>query len=585
MKHVVLPGEAPFNKVQRAWLEGFLAGFAVPGTKVAPAEVAAPSPPLTVVFASQTGTAEGLAKKLVKALRAKGRAAKAVDIEMLDLAGLAALSPLVVAAATHGEGDPPDPARAVADALAAASGQPLAGVSFAVLALGDSNYARFCGFGRYLDERFAELGGERLVDRVDCDVDVDEPFAEFRDALLARLAADAPATMVPAEPVEAEDEAEEDEEVEEIWSRNNPFPATLRNSYVLNRPGSDKETRHVVLSLAGSDLSYEPGDALGVVPTNDPAAVEAVLAASGVAGETPVGDGGDLRAALATRLSIGKLAHATLIKFQAKAASARLAALLEPENAQALEAYLWGREFIDLLIEFPGVVGSADDMVTMLPRLAPRVYSIASSQRAHPGEVHLTVAVVRYEAWGRSRAGVASSEIADRMEVGARVPVYMQRNPRFRVPVDSERPAIMIGPGTGIAPFRAFLEERRETGARGKNWLFFGDRHARCDYLYREELRAFRNQGVLDRIDAAFSRDQIDKLYVQHLMRESGAEIWRWIGEGAHVYVCGDGMRMAKDVDDALVEIVAEHGRMSPAKAKLELRQLAAERRYCRDVY
>jgi sulfite reductase (NADPH) flavoprotein alpha-component len=313
-----------------------------------------------------------------------------------------------------------------------------------------------------------------------------------------------------------------------------------------------------------------------------------VLAASGLSGEAPVAVGGtpmDLRSALTRRLSIGKLSQATLLKFQAKAESAELAQLIEPDNAEAREAWLWGREFIDLIAGFPGVVTSADDLVAMLPGLAPRLYSTASSQRAHPDEVHLTVGVVRYEAWGRARGGVASTDIADRMEPGAEVPVYLHPNTRFRLPTEADRPVIMIGPGTGIAPFRAFLQERRETGAKGKNWLFFGDRRAACDYLYRAELRSFSKDGLLTRIDTAFSRDQIDKVYVQHLMLEAGAEIWRWIGDGAHVYVCGDGSRMARDVDDALLKIVAEHGRLSPAKARLELQQLTADRRYCRDVY
>ena len=587
MKRVALPGGAPFNPVQRAWLEGFLAGFAAPGAAVAgPGAAAARPAPLTVIYASQTGTAESLAKKLAKAAKAKGRPAKAVDVETLDLDTLAGFGDLAIVASTHGEGDPPDPAMRFTDLLKAASGTPLAGVRFAVLALGDSNYARFCGFGRWLDERIGELGGERLCERVDCDVEVDEPFAAFRETLLGRLGEADGAAPVPASA--AGDDGDDDEDTNARWTRNRPFAARLVDAPILNRPGSDKETRHVVLSLAGSDIAYEPGDALGVVPSNDPALVDAVLAASGLSGDAPVAMAGaamDLRTALTRRLSIGKLSQATLIKFQAKAESAELARLIEPDNAEAREAWLWGREFIDLLIGYPGAVTSADALVAMLPKLAPRLYSIASSRRAHPDEVHLTIGVVRYEAWGRARGGVASTEIAERMEAGAEVPVYLHPNIRFRLPAEADRPVIMIGPGTGIAPFRAFLQERRETAATGKNWLFFGDRRAACDYLYRAELSAFAKDGLLTRIDTAFSRDQIDKIYVQHLMLEAGAEMWKWISDGAHIYVCGDGSRMARDVDEALVDIVSVHGRMSPAKARLELQQLAADRCYCRDVY
>ncbi len=587
MKRVELPGGAPFNPVQRAWLEGFLAGFAVPGTGAAPV-APAPPPPLTVIYASQTGTAESLAKKLAKAAKAKGVAARAVDVETLNLDTLAGFGDLAVVASTHGEGDPPDPAMRFADMLKAAVGTPLAGVRFAVLALGDSNYARFCGFGRWLDERIAELGGARLFERVDCDVEVDEPFAVFGETLLGKLAAADGATPVPATPAATRSDDDEDEDTGAKWTRNRPFASRLLDAPLLNKAGSDKETRHVVLSLAGSDIAYEPGDALGVAPTNDLACVDAILAASGLSGDalvTIAGAAMDLRTALTSRLSIGKLGQATLIKFQAKAESADLARLVEPDNVEEREAWLWGREFIDLLIDYPGVVASAEDMVAMLPKLAPRLYSIASSQRAHPDEVHLTVGVVRYEAWGRARGGVASTEIADRVAPGAEVPVYLHPNTRFRLPVDPHRPVIMIGPGTGIAPFRAFLEERRETGAKGRNWLFFGDRRAARDYLYREELRTFAKDGVLTRIDTAFSRDQIDKVYVQHLMSEAGAEIWTWIADGAHLYVCGDGSRMGRDVDDALVHIVSVHGHMSTAKARLELQQLVADRRYCRDVY
>lgn len=580
-----LPPDAPFSPLQRAWLDGLFAGLFAPVAVGPQAGLATPplTPPLTVVYASQTGTAEGLAKKLVRAARAKGLTAKAVDIERLDLAAFAGFGRVLVVASTHGEGAPPDAAIAFSRLLAEASGTPLAGVSYAVLALGDRSYTHFCGFGVHLDRRLAELGAARLTERVECDVDIDEPFALFRDRVLALLTA----TEMAATPA-GEEEADADEPAER-WSRNRPFMAPLLGQFVLNGPGSDKETRHVVLSLKGSDIAYEPGDALGMLAANDPAAVAAVLEATGLsaeamvemekAGPHPLGE------VLTHRLTIGKLAHATVLQFQGMAESPRLAELLEPDNVTAREAYLWGREAIDLLTEFPGVVTTPEQLVAILPRLAPRLYSISSSRRVHPDEVHLTVAAVRYESYGRRRGGVASTQLADRVGQGEVVPVYLHPNRRFRLPEDGDRPIIMIGPGTGIAPFRAFLEERQASGAKGRSWLFFGDRRAAHDYLYRNELRAFRDTGVLTRLDTAFSRDGPDKVYVQHLMLEEGAELWRWLGDGAHLYVCGDSSRMAHDVNQALIDIIARHGRMSAAKAQLELEQLTADRRYCRDVY
>ncbi|HSO42853.1 MAG TPA: sulfite reductase subunit alpha, partial [Rhodospirillales bacterium] len=292
-----------------------------------------------------------------------------------------------------------------------------------------------------------------------------------------------------------------------------------------------------------------------------------------------------LAEALTHRLAIGKLGQPTVIKFQEKAESATLARLLDPENVQDLNAYLWGRELIDLLIEHPGVVKTAEELISLLPKLTPRLYSISSSPRAHPDEVHITVGVVRYESHGRSRKGVASGFLADQNGEDGTVPVYVQCNSRFRLPEDPDRPIVMIGPGTGVAPFRAFLEERRAIGARGKAWLFFGERRAAHDFLYRRELEGFLKDGTLTRLETAFSRDWAEKVYVQHRMLALGEELWRWIGDGAHLYVCGDANRMARDVHRALQTIIVQHGRVSEAKAKLELQSLAAEGRYARDVY
>lgn len=580
-----LPDNAPFTPAQRAWLNGFFAGLITPGGPAGAATTAAAKPALTILFASQTGSAESLAKKLAKAARERGHVAKPVDLGTVDLAAIAAFGHVAVIASTYGEGDPPDGAKAFAAVLEQAEGQPLAGLHFAVLALGDRSYTHFCRFGAQLDARFAALGGSRLADLVEADGDTDGPFAGFRERVLAAIgdAAATPAGAPAAAPATTED-ADEDEP----WSRDKPFPARLLEATILNGPQSDKETRHVAISLAGSGLAYEPGDALGVVASNDPAQVTALLSATGFAADALVTLGDRvlrLDQALTRHLAIGKLAQATLIKFQKLADSARLAPLLDPDNGAELERYLWGREAIDLIAEFPRVLATPAELVGLLPKLAPRLYSIASSLRAHPDEVHLTVGIVRYTAHGRARGGVASTMFADRVAPGETLPVYLHRNARFRLPEDPDRPVIMVGPGTGIAPFRAFLEERRARGAKGRNWLFFGDRRAAQDFLYRRELESFVADGSLSRLDTAFSRDGDGKVYVQDRMRQQAAELWRWLDEGAHFYVCGDGARMAKDVDACLQEIVAAQGRMSRAEAKLAVEQMAAERRYCRDVY
>jgi sulfite reductase (NADPH) flavoprotein alpha-component len=587
----LLPEDAPFTPVQRAWLNGFFAALLAP---VAAVEAVPSKPPLSVLFASQTGTAEGLAKKLVKAAKQKGFAAAARELGTLDLGAIAKLGNVAVVASTYGEGEPPDSAKAFAEMLAEASGTPLAGVTFAVLALGDRNYTHFCRFAVMLDARLGDLGASRLFERIECDVEVDAPFAQFRDAYLKALEAkaiqNAPGSASPpSATTTASDVAEEDEEPAESWSRERPYPAVLLANDRLNSAKSNKDTRHVVLSLNGSGLSYEPGDALGVVPANAPEVVASVLEATGLDGTNPatLADGTvlPLAKALTCRLAIGKLGQPTVIKFQEKAGSATLARLLDPENVQELNTYLWGRELIDLLIEYPGIVKTAEELIGLLPRLTPRLYSISSSQRAHPNEVHITVGVLRYESHGRSRKGIASSFLADQGGEDGTVPIYVHRNPRFRLPEDPGRPIVMIGPGTGVAPFRAFLEERRALAARGKAWLFFGERRAAHDFLYRREIEGFLKDGMLTRLETAFSRDWAEKVYVQHRMLEFGEELWRWISDGAHLYVCGDANQMARDVHQALQTIIVQHGRLSEAKAKLELQGLAAEGRYARDVY
>lgn len=585
----LLPDDAPFTPDQRAWLNGFFAGLLTRVAENANAQAAAPAQKLAikVLYASQTGTSESLARKLAKEAKTKGFAADSQDLASVSLGALAKLEHVLVIASTHGDGDPPDSAGAFAEQLAGAHSSALSGLKFAVLALGDSSYPKFCHFGRLIDRRFAELGATRLTDRIDADTQVDAPFMAFREQLWPALQAVAPG-LAAAPTVDAGEASQDEDDQPQRWTRDHPFAAELLGKAVLNGPQSDKEVRHIVLSLKDSGLTYEPGDALGVWPRQSPELVEAILSATGMAADAPVTvDGAELTLgeALATRRELTILTPPTVIKLADASEDAQLCALTRHDQGAALQQFLRGKDPCDLLQSHPGVVRDPQALVNLLAPLKPRLYSICSSLAAFPNQVHLTVATVRYESGGRHRGGVASTWFADRLDPRHAAPVFVQRNLRFRLPADPGAPVVMIGPGTGIAPFRAFLHHRRSQRLTGRTWLFFGDRHAHCDFLYRPELESFLHAQELTRLDTAFSRDQHDKIYVQHRMMQAGKELWSWIQDGAWIYVCGDATHMAKDVDAALRAIFVEHGRRSAAQAQLELRELAAAGRYARDVY
>jgi len=592
----LLPADAPFTPAQRAWLDGFFVALLSRIATAAPAapipSAPMPGPALHVLYASQTGTAEGLAKKLAKEAKGKGFEARAQDLGAMSPAALAKLGHAVVIASTHGEGDPPDSVGAFVAALDDAPAGALAGLSYAVLALGDRNYAKFCGFGRALDERLEALGAARLATRIEADTEVAEPFARFRAALWPTLPTAVPPDRVgataPAAAGTLADSGDIDADGEPKWHRERPFPSLLRNKRTLSGPGSAKEVRHVVLSLVGSGLDYAPGDALGVWPRQSPVLVDEVLSLTGLSSDAAaVVDDQVLALAevLATRREIARLRAPTVIKLARLSGDARLLALTAPEGSAELDAFLHGKDVVDLLRRFPGVVCDANTLVSILPPLAPRLYSISSSPLAFPDEVHLTIATVRFEGEGRQRGGIASTYFADLLETGDPAPIYIHRNTRFRLPEDPGIPIIMIGPGTGVAPFRAFLHHRRAQRLTTRSWLFFGDQHERSDYLYRDELESFLATRELTRLDLAFSRDQEERIYVQKRMLEAGSELWSWIEEGATIYVCGDADRMARDVDAALRNIIASHSGRSEAKAQLHLREMAATGRYVRDVY
>ena len=588
MSHIpFIPDNAPFSAEQRQWLNGYLAGYfsdAGVGARALAGLSAAPVPaakPLVLLYGSQTGTAEGLAKKTAKAAEKSGFAPKLVDMAKYESVDLAKEKNVLVITSTYGDGDPPDNAQAFWDYLRADTAPPLAHLRYSVLALGDTNYAAFCQFGKLCDERLEKLGAQRVHPRVDCDVDYDAPAKAWTDGVFAALAG----TGVNCE----ESAASIHESPITIHDRKNPFPARLFVNRLLNAEGSGKEVRHYEISLAGSGLSYEVGDALGVVPANCSELVSDLLAALGCDGEeavkTPADSETSLRLALAQHYDITR-PSTELLKTAAErgAADGALAALLEPARRDDLKKWLWGREVIDVITGLTTPF-TAPELIELLKKLQPRLYSISSSPKAHPGEVHLTVAAVRYDGHGRARKGVCSTFLAERCTADTPVPVFVQTSHGFRLPVDGGVPVIMCGPGTGIAPFRAFLEERRATGAGGRNWLVFGDQKRASDFLYREQLEGWLADGHLTRLDLAFSRDQAEKIYVQDRMRENAAELWAWLESGAHFYVCGDASRMAKDVDAALHQIAETAGGMNPEGAADYVKKLKADNRYQRDVY
>jgi len=588
----VLPDNAPFaseqirllNHVmaettaeQRSWLAGFLAGYqAASAPQAAPAPGAAAKRPLTILFATESGNAEGVAADARKVAAKQGFAGKVVDMAEVTPGDVANAENLLVVASTWGEGDPPERAQAFYDALMAGDAPRFEGVRFSVLALGDSSYVNFCETGKRIDARLAELGGERIAERIDCDLDYEEPAASWLGDTLGRLVELAGG---PDEQAGAVIHVDFHQPLQ-TWSKAQPFEAEITQLVSLNSSRSGKVTAHVELSLAGSGLVFEPGDSLGIVPENHPAMVEAVLAAAGIDADAAF-DGSTIQDALGHRFDITTLTRPVVEAHARLTEDAKLRALAEGDK---LARYLEGRHIVDLLEDFPHAL-TPEQLTSILRRLPPRLYSVASSLKATPDEAHLLVGLVRYTSHGRERSGVASSFVAERLKAGDRLKVYVKPNKYFRLPAEPERPVIMIGPGTGVAPFRAFLQERRATGARGPNWLFFGDRRYTHDFLYQLDWQDFKKDGVLSRIDLAFSRDQPEKVYVQHRMWERRRELFAWLEDGAHVYVCGDEKRMAKDVDAALHRIVEDAGARSAHDAAAYVADLKRQSRYQRDVY
>jgi len=587
------------NGHQRIWLTGYLAAQAAvggeaqaPGQAISPAATtvavipAQPAAPreVTILFGSQTGNGSGLAKKLAKRLDEQHVKTEVLSMSDFKPANLKKLENLLIIVSTHGEGDPPDNALAFHEFINSKRAPKLDSLNYSVLALGDTSYEFFCQTGKDFDSRLAELGASRLVDRADCDVDFDETAGEWMKAVTESLSATPAAATTAAEsaaPLSADPESE--------YSRSNPFRAEVLENLNLNGRGSARETRHLELSLEGSGLTYEPGDSLGVYPENHPRLVDEIIEAMGWNEEEQVATGKSSTAALREALhhyfEITVLTKPLIEQAAKLTGNERLLKLASPESAEELRAYLGENDLLDLIRDFDLKGLSAAELTGLLRKIPARLYSIASSSKATPDEVHLTVRTVRYACGGRDRYGVCSVQMAERLEPGDALPVFVQHNPNFKLPENPDTPIIMIGPGTGAAPFRSFLAEREETDARGKTWMFYGDQHFATDFLYQTEWQRWIKDGVLTKMDVAFSRDTAEKVYVQHRMMEKSQELYEWINSGAAVYVCGDEKNMAHDVHGALETIIAQGGGLSPEQASEYLLRMQQEKRYQRDVY
>ena len=572
-----------FTPTQLAWVSGYFWGVLnqQSGTAVAAPAPAAEVPTITLISASQTGNARRVAEALRDDLLAAKLNVKLVNAGDYKFKQIAAEKLLVVVTSTQGEGEPPEEAVALHKFLFSKKAPKLDGTAFAVFGLGDTSYEFFCQSGKDFDNKLAELGAERLLDRVDADVEYQAAAAEWRARVVEALKARAPV----AAPAQLATSGAVNDIHTSPYTKEAPLTATLSVNQKITGRNSEKDVRHIEIDLGDSGLRYQPGDALGVWYQNDPQLVKELVELLWLKGDEPVTVEGKtlpLSEALQWHFEL-TVNTATIVENYATLTRSESLLPLVGDKTQ-LQQYAAATPIVDM-VRFSPEQLDAEALIGLLRPLTPRLYSIASSQAEVESEVHVTVGVVRYEIEGRARAGGASSFLADRVEEDGEVRVFIEHNDNFRLPANPETPVIMIGPGTGIAPFRAFMQQRAADGAQGKNWLFFGNPHFTEDFLYQVEWQSYVKEGLLTRIDLAWSRDQQQKIYVQDKLREQGAELWRWINDGAHIYVCGDANRMAKDVENTLLEVIAEYGAMDAEAADEFLSELRVERRYQRDVY
>ena len=575
---------------QQSWLSGYLTAgaAAAPSGGVAVLERPAVEIPvavkeLTILYGSQTGNGQGIAEQAAAKFKEQGFDVTIQSMSDFKPNALKKIEHLLLVVSTHGEGDPPDTALPLFEFLHGRRAPKLDHLHYSVLALGDSSYEFFCKTGADFDQKLAELGAVELAPRVDCDLDYDEPAAQWLAAVEVSLA-----IHTGGQP--ATESLAVEKATSSRYSRTNPFRAEVLENINLNGRGSNKETRHLEISLEGSGLTYEPGDSVGIFPTNNSDLIDEIINFGEWNAEETVeinsqGERRALRIALLNHVEVTVLTKPLLKKLSHYTESDALKYLLMKEHAEELRAYAEGRDLLDALKDFGPLQATEQQLVGTLRKLPARLYSIASSLEANPEEVHLTIGAVRYEAHERTRQGVCSIQCAENLEPGDTLPIYIHKNDNFRLPANAETPIIMIGPGTGIAPFRSFIEERSEIGAEGKSWLFFGEQHYVTDFYYQLEWQNYVKDGALTRLDVAFSRDTDEKVYVQHRIQQASKEFYEWIEQGAVIYVCGDEQNMAKDVHATLIEVLQQEGEKSLEEAEQFITQLIQEKRYQRDVY
>ena len=560
-------------------MSGFLAGIQAAQTSVdEAAEIAGKDPNklLNILYGTQTGNAETLASETADAARNFGIEAKVQGLDEVDISNFANMKNVIFTIATYGEGDMPDNAELFWKDLSNSDMPKLPNMKFGVLALGDTGYDEFCQAGKLIDMRLEQLGASRIIKRQDCDVDYEEVASSWINNIMPMLGSSSNSSELPLD-VKAKKNS---------WNRKNPFSAVLSTNKLLSKSGSGKEIRHFEVDIADSGIQYEAGDVINIIPVNAPDLVQSIITRLGVKSSfIPENKNESIESLFTSSYEISTPSKNLVAYIEDKIGDKELTSVVKSANKDILSEYLWGKDILDLLTIDPNYQFNIDDILSNLKSLQHRAYSISSSPKKYPDSIHMTISAVRWNNNDRTHLGVCSSYLSDRVIESKSVKMFVSPNKSFRVPEDGQTPMIMVGPGTGIAPFRAFLDEREMSKAKGENWLFFGDQTRQFDFAYEEEFLEKKNSGLLTKLDLAFSRDQEEKVYVQDRMRESGKEFFMWLERGAHFYVCGDATKMAKDVDSALRDIISTEGNMTSEKADLYVNNLKREKRYLRDVY